>query len=201
MKKLTALFNKIGRDALAGVLCLAMALLLFFSDGAVLLTVVKIIGGLITVTAVIRLIYLARASADTTLPIIATLNAALLLALGVILACMPGGTLKFIFSAIGIYLIINALLQVLKLLTVPKAARGALWWTDAIFTAVVLLLGAWLVLSPVGAGKITETVAGISLAVKGTELLLGAKKSRSPKGKKNESGDIEADFVDKSHEL
>jgi uncharacterized membrane protein HdeD (DUF308 family) len=201
MKKLTALFDKIGRDALVGVLCLAMALLLFFSDGAVLLTVVKIIGGLITVAAVIRLIYLARASAGVTLPIITTLNAALLLALGVILACMPGGTLKFIFSAIGIYLIINALFQVLKLLTVPKAVRGALWWMDAIFTAVVLLLGAWLVLSPVGAGKITEAVAGISLAVKGTELLLGAKKSRSPKDKKNENGDIEADFVDKSHEL
>ena len=68
-KKLTALFDKIGRDALAGVLCLAMALLLFFSDGAVLLTVVKIIGGLITVAAVIRLMYLSRASADITLPI------------------------------------------------------------------------------------------------------------------------------------
>jgi hypothetical protein len=39
----------------------------------------------------------------------------------------PGSTLKFIFSAIGIYLLINALLQIFKLVAVPRPARGLFW--------------------------------------------------------------------------
>ena len=91
-----------------------------------------------------------------------------------------------------------------KLLIVPKGTREALWRVEASFAAVVLVLGVWLTLSPSGAGRLTEIVAGISLAVKGVEFLLGALRDGKPaikKRKKAENGDIEADFVDKSDEL
>ncbi len=199
MKNIISFFERIGKDTLAGVLCIVAAALLFFSPGALLHTVIKVVGGLIIATAVIRFVCLVKIGGA--LPTLSVLNVTLLFALGMIFVGMPGGTLHFIFSAIGVYLIASVLLQAVKLLVTPKAARGARWWTDAIFTAAVFLLGAWLILSPADAGRVTEIVAGISLAVKGTELLFSAVGNRKPKAKKDKKGDIEADFVDKSNEL
>ena len=200
MKNIISFFERIGRDTLAGVLCIAAAVMLFFSPGSLLCTIIKVVGGLIIATAVIRFIRLVKIS-DGALPTLSVLNVTLLFALGMIFVGMPGGTLHFIFSAIGVYLVASVLLQAVKLLVTPKAARGARWWTDAIFTAAVFLLGAWLILSPADAGRVTEIVAGVSLAVKGAELLLSATGSRRPKAKKDKKGDIEADFVYKSNEL
>jgi uncharacterized membrane protein HdeD (DUF308 family) len=67
----------------------------------------------------------------------------------------------------------------------------------------VFILGIWLLLSPSDAGRLTEIIAGVSLTVKGVELLCGAFDSHRKSGGKKQGGssDIEADYVDKSHEL
>lgn len=200
MKNIVSYFERIGKDTLVGVLCIAAAALLFFSPGALLYTALKIAGGLIIATAVIRFIRLVKISSGT-LPSVSVLNAVLLFALGMIFVGMPGGTLRFIFAAIGVYLIASTLLQAIKLLVVPNSARGVLWWADVILVTAVFLLGVWLVLSPGGAGRVTEIVAGISLAVKGAELLFSAARNGKSKEKKDKSGDIETDFVDKSDEI
>ena len=201
MKKFVAYFKRAGKDMVAGALCLLAAALLFFSPGAILHTIIKIAGALIVITAIVRFIMLLRACGGNSLPIIPVLNVVFLFALGMILVGMPGGTLRFIFSAIGVYLIINALLQMLKLLVIPTKRRGALWWVDVIFTVVVFALGTWLLLSPGEASRATEIIAGISLTVKAAEILCGVIGNGKSKEKSSESGDIEADFVDKSHEL
>ena len=201
MKKFVDYFKRAGKDMVAGALCLLAAALLFFSPGAILHTVIKIAGVLIVITALVRFILLVKACGSNSLPIIPLLNVVFLFALGMILVGMPAGTLRFIFSAIGVYLIINALLQMLRLLVIPSEHRGALWWTDVIFTVVVFLLGAWLLLSPGGAGRATEIIAGISLTVKAAEILCSVIGNGKSKEKSAENGDIEADFVDKSHEL
>ena len=88
-----------------------------------------------------------------------------------------------------------------------SALEGQQWLFALIFivfTAAVLILGVWLMLSPGGASRLTEVIAGVSLAVKGAELVLGALRESKPtikKRKERENGDIEADFVDKSDEL
>ena len=200
MRSIFSFFERIGKDTLAGVLCITAAIPLFFSQGALLYTVIKIAGGLIITTAVTRFIHLVKINGGA-LPTVSVLNATFLFALGMILVCMPDSALRFVFAAIGVYLIASVIFRTIRLLVVPKAARGVPWWVDAIFTAVVALLGVWLILSPAGAGRVTEIVAGISLAVKGVELLVNAVASNEPSKKRSENGDIEADFVDKSNEL
>ena len=204
MKKNASFFDRINKKLLIGLLCIAAAVLLFSLPGAVLQGIIKVAGALIIGVAAVRFIRLTYRNSGSPIPFMGILNAVLLFALGMVLLCTPGGTLRFIFSAIGFYLIITAFLEGAKLLVTPKAQRGGSWWVEAAFTAAVLILGVWLMLSPGGTGRLTEIIAGISLAVKGVEFLLGALREGKPvikKRKKAENGDIEADFVDKSDEL
>ena len=204
MKKTTSFFDRINKKLLIGLLCIAAAVLLFSLPGAVLHRIIKVAGALIIGVAAVRFIRMAAGSSGSRLPFTMLLNSVLLFALGMVLLCTPGGALRFIFSAIGFYLIITAVLEGAKLLVTPKARRGGSWWVEAAFTAAVLILGVWLMLSPGGAGRLTEIIAGISLAVKGVELIIGSIRCGEPaikKRKKAENGDIEADFVDKSDEL
>ena len=204
MKKNASFFGKTNKKLSAGVLCIAAAVLLFSLPGAVLHGIIKIAGALIIAVAAVRFIRLTARKNGEPLPFTMLLNTVLLFALGMVLLCTPGGALRFIFSAVGFYLIITAVLEGAKLLVTSKAQRGVSWWVEAVFTAAVLILGVWLMLSPGGAGRLTEIVAGISLAVKGVELIIGSIRCGEPaikKRKKAESGDIEADFVDKSDEL
>ena len=70
----------------------------------------------------------------------------------------------------------------------------------AISSALILILGFWLIFSPDEATRVTEVIAGISLILKAIELFGKANINRKvPPTRK--SGDIEADFVDKSDEL
>ena len=204
MKKNASFFDRINKKLLIGLLCIAAAVLLFSLPGAVLHRIIKVAGALIIGVAAVRFIRMAARSSGSRLPFTMLLNSVLLFALGMVLLCTPGGALRFIFSAIGFYLIITAVLEGAKLLVTPKAQRGGSWWVEAAFTAAVLILGVWLMLSPGGAGRLTEIIAGISLTVKGVELIIGSIRCGEPaikKRKKAENGDIEADFVDKSDEL
>ena len=203
MTKNTSLWGKINKKPLTGVFCIAAAVLLFAFPGVVLYKIIKVAGALIIAAAALRFVGIATGRGDS-LPFITILNSVLLFVLGMVLLCTPGGALRFIFSAVGFYLIVTAVPEGAKLLVTPKALRGVFWWVEAVFTAAVLILGVWLMLSPGGASRLTEVIAGVSLAVKGAELVLGALRESKPtikKRKERENGDIEADFVDKSDEL
>lgn len=200
MKNIISFFERIGKEVLDGALCLIAAMILFFSPAVLLYTIVRIIGALIIIAAAIRFIYLLTKH-GTSMPTTEVLHALVLVALGAILVGMPGGTLRFIFSAIGVYLIATSILHAIKLLVAPRYARNALWWVDTIFSAAVFALGVWLLLSPIGAVRVTEIVAAIALMLKGVDLLLGTRRNEKPKSKKDKNGDIEADFIDRSHEI
>lgn len=200
MRNITSFFEKLGKEVLDGALCLIAAAILFFSPVDLLYTIVRIIGALIIITAAIRFIYLLK-KRGTSLPVSEALHALALFALGAILVGIPGGTLRFIFSAIGVYLIATAISQAAKLMLAPPYARNTLWWVDAIFSAAVFALGVWLLLSPIGAGRVTEIVAAVSLTLKGVDVLLGSFGNAKSENKKNKNGDIEADFIDRSHEI
>lgn len=204
MKKTTSIFDSMNKKLLIGVLCIAAAVLLFCLPGTILHKIIKVAGALIIGVAAVRFIGLTYRNSGSRLSFTALLNAVLLFALGMVLLCTPGGALQFIFSAVGFYLIITAVLEGAKLLVTPKSQRGLSWWIEAVFTVAVLILGVWLLLSPGGTGRLTEIIAGISLAAKGSELIIGSIRSGEPavkRHKNRESGDIEADFVDKSDEL
>ena len=204
MKKFASFFDRGNKKLLIGVFCIAAAVLLFSLPGAILHKIIKVAGALIIAVAAVRFIRLTYRSSGEPLPFTMLLNSVLLFALGMVLLCTPGGALQFIFSAVGFYLIITAVLEGAKLLVTPRSRRGGSWWVEAVFTAAVLILGVWLLLSPDGAGRLTEIIASISLAVKGIELIIGALHDGKPaikKRKNRENGDIEADFVDKSNEL
>lgn len=196
MNKINEFFDKLNKDLLMGAVYLAAALILFLMPGAMLHTAVKVVGALIAVTAVFRLIL---AFCRKTMLVFSVINAVLLMVLGIIMLTMPGGMLRLIFSAIGIYLLINTVGQVLRLLTVPSEARRVFWWIDVVFTAVAFALGIWLLLSPAEAERITEIIAGVALAVKAVELL--CKAFSNGRRTKSAPDEIEAEFVDKSHEL
>ena len=203
-KNISFFGNKTNKKTLTGVFCIAAAVLLFSFPGVVLHKIIKVIGALIIAVAAVRFIRLTSRKSGDPLPFAMILNSVLLFALGTVLLCTPGEALRFIFSALGFYLIVTAVIEGAKLLVTPKAQRGPAWWVEAVFTAAVLILGVWLMLSPGGAGRLTEVIAGVSLAVKGVELILGALRDAGPaikKQKVHENGDIEADFVDKSDEL
>ena len=200
MRNIISFFERLGKEVLDGALCLIAAVILFFSPVDLLYTIVRIIGALIIITAAIRFIYLLK-KRGSSLPVSEPLHALALFALGAILVGIPGGTLRFIFSAIGVYLIATAISQAARLMLAPPYARNTLWWVDAIFSAAVFALGVWLLLSPVGAGRVTEIVAAVSLTLKGVDVLLGLFGNAKPENKKNKNGDIEADFIDRSHEI
>ena len=204
MRKTASFFDRINKKLVGGVLCIAAAVLIFFLPGEFLHKIVKAAGAVIIAVSAIRFIRLAGRKIGSPIPFMGILNAVLLFALGTVLLYTPDGAMRFMFSSIGLYLIVTAVLQGAKLLIVPKGTREALWRVEASFAAVVLVLGVWLTLSPCGAGRLTEIIAGVSLAVKGVELILGALRDAGPaikKRKVHENGDIEANFVDRSDEL
>ncbi len=196
MKKIKAFFDKLNKDLITGVVYLAAAMILFFLPGTMLHTVIKVTGALVILTAVLR--FLLAIGGKVLLPT-TVINSVLLLALGIVMLAMPGGMLRLIFSAIGVYLLVSTVGQVLQLLAVPSEARRLFWWIDVILAVLAFALGIWLLLSPAEAERVTEIIAGVSLAVKAIELICrafsgGRKNAPDPDG-------IEAEFVDKSHEL
>ena len=200
MKKIKAFWDKLNKNLVWGVLCLVAATLLFFVPGVILHTLIKIAGAIVMAVAIIRFVYVLKLGEGGPVATVSALNAALLLAVGLIMLIMPGGTLRIIFSALGIYLLVNAILEIVRLTMHSNRTHDAVWWIDVIFTVAVFVLGLWLLLSPAEAGRVTEIVAGVSLTVKGVELLISAHNGSSG-GKKSRTSDIETDFIDKSHEL
>ena len=197
MDKIREFFNKIDRSMLIGVCLLIAGVLFFFASGDLLETLVRIAGGIVVAVAIVRFIRLMSIYAKGVYLTTALFSVALLFLLGLVMIMVPGGTLHIIFAAIGIYLIVNALIRAYRIASAPKKVKEPSWWLGVILTAAIFLLGFWLMLSPAEATRVTEIIAGIALIVKGAEMLSSSIAS-GKRGSKKRSDDIEADFVDKS---
>ena len=202
MRKIKEFFKRIDRDILIGIGLIVVGIILFLASGAVLTTLVRLIGVAIVVICALRIAILMRTYAKGALLLISLFNAGLVLILGAVMALIPGGALAIVFSIVGAYMLFHSGLRAYRLWKSPCRLRTPAWWGEALPTALALLLGLWLLLSPSGATRATEIIAGITLIVKALEMIaaaLGRRKGGSSK-KKNGPEDVEAEFVDKSDE-
>ena len=199
MNKLREFFSNINRDLLVGILCLLAGAAFIFAPGNVLHVLIRIAGAVTALLAVLRFIYATRRLLGRFMTV-TIVNSALLFLVGLVMLVSPDGMLHIIFIAIGAYLMINAIGQIFKFAIAPKRLASASWWIEIISSALILILGFWLIFSPDEATRVTEVIAGISLILKAIELFGKANINRKvPPTRK--SGDMEADFVDKSDEL
>ena len=200
MKQLKKLFSGINKNLLAGILCLIAAAVFILAPGNILHILMKIAGGIVILAAIGRFLYAVMKLTGPFMTV-TVINAAFLFIVGIVMLLSPGGALRFIYVAIGIYLIVNALMHVFAFATLPKKIRKVSWWIEIITSIIILILGLWLVLSPDAATRATEVIAGISLIVKSVELFGKAAGEIKRSDTAKRSGDIEAEFIDKSNEL
>lgn len=199
MNKIRKFISKLNRQALAGGLCLAVGICFIALSGAFLSVTVRIAGAVLALISAVRFVFAIRQYGGKFLTA-AVINSALLFLVGLVVALNPGGTLSLIYATIGAYLVINALMHVFRLATAKNPVKNLPWWIDVLSSSVILILGFWLIFLPGAAQRLTEILAGIALMIKSAELFERAY-SEEKKRKKQRNNDIEADFVDKSHEL
>lgn len=199
MNKIRKFISKLNRQALAGGLCLAVGICFIALSGAFLSVTVRIAGAVLTLISAVRFVFAIRQYGGKFLTA-AVINSALLFLVGLVIALNPGGTLSLIYATIGAYLVINSLTHVFRLATAKNPVKNLPWWIDVLSSSVILILGFWLIFLPGAAQRLTEILAGIALMIKSAELFERAY-SEEKKRKKQRNNDIEADFVDKSHEL
>ena len=199
MNKIRKFISKLNRQALAGGLCLAVGICFIALSGAFLSVTVRIAGAVLTLISAVRFVFAIRQYGGKFLTA-AVINSALLFLVGLVIALNPGGTLSLIYATIGAYLVINALTHVFHLATAKNPVKNLPWWIDVLSSSVILILGFWLIFLPGAAQRLTEILAGIALMIKSAELFERAY-SEEKERKKQRNNDIEADFVDKSHEL
>ena len=199
MNKIREFFSNINKDLLVGMLCLLAGAAFIFAPGNLLYVLIRIAGAVTALLSALRLIYAIRSMLGRFMTV-TIVNSALLFIVGLVMLVSPSGMLRIIFIAIGAYLMVNAIGQIFKFAIMPKRLASASWWIEVISSALILILGFWLIFSPDEATRVTEVIAGISLILKSIELFGKAYTNRkgSPSRK---SGDIEADFIDKSDEL
>ena len=199
MNRIRNLIKKINRQALIGGVCLALGICFIALSGVFLTATVRIAGGILALVAVVRLILTIRRYRVIAITA-EVLNSALLFLVGLIVALNPGGTLNLIYASNGAYLAINSGAQIYRIFTSEKRRRCLSWWTRLLCSCAIFLLGLWLMFAPATVQRVTEIVAGVALLAKSAELFGKAYHEREER-KKQKSNDIEADFVDKSHEL
>ncbi len=199
MNKIRKFISKLNRQALAGGLCLALGICFIALSGAFLSVTVRIAGAVLSLISTVRFICAIRQYEGKFLTA-AVINSALLFLSGLVIALNPGGTLSLIYAVIGAYLVINALTHIFRLATAKKPVKNLPWWIDMLSSSVILVLGFWLIFLPGAAQRLTEILAGTALIIKSAELFERAY-SEEKERKKQRNNDIEADFVDKSHEL
>ena len=199
MNKIRKFISKLNRQALSGGLCLAVGICFIALSGAFLSVTVRIAGAVLTLISAVRFVFAIRQYGGKFLTA-AVINSALLFLVGLVIALNPGGTLSLIYATIGAYLVINALTHIFRLATAKNPVKNLPWWIDVLSSSVILILGFWLIFLPGAAQRLTEILAGIALMIKSAELFERAY-SEEKKRKKQRNNDIEADFVDKSHEL
>lgn len=199
MNKIRKFISKLNRQALAGGLCLAVGICFIALSGAFLSVTVRIAGAVLALISAVRFVFAIRQYGGKFLTA-AVINSALLFLVGLVIALNPGGTLSLIYATIGAYLVINALTHIFRLAAAKNPVKNLPWWIDVLSSSVILILGFWLIFLPGAAQRLTEILAGIALMIKSAELFERAY-SEEKKRKKQRNNDIEADFVDKSHEL
>ncbi len=199
MSKIRDFISRVNRHALAGALCISAGICFIFLPGVFLEVTFRIVGGALALAAALRFAYAIKAY-NGHLMAAAVINSAFLFLVGLVMLASPGGTLGFIYVAIGLYLTINAFTHIYRAALAPKHKKSLSWWTEILTSSLFLVLGLWLTFASGTAQRLTEVIAGISLVIKGT-LLFGRAYSERKLRKSRKGSDIEADFVDKSHEL
>lgn len=199
MSKLRNFVSSANKQALAGASCLLAGICFIALSGVILHAIIRIAGGALALFALLRLAYAIKKYSGH-LMAAAVINSALLLLVGLVMLARPDGTLGLIYVAIGIYLMVNALTHIYRFALAPKRLKSPSWWIEILTSSLILVLGFWLIFAPGSAQRLTEIIAGISLIIKSVELF-GRACNEINRRKNEKSGDIEADFVDKSHEL
>ena len=201
MRRIKEFFKRTDRDVLVGIGLIAAGIILFLASGAVLTALVRLIGVAVVAISALRIAILMRTYAKGALLLSSLVNAGLVLILGAVMVLIPGGALAIVFSIVGAYMLFHSGLRAYRLWKSPYRLRTPAWWGEALPTALALLLGFWLLLSPSGATRATEMIAGVTLIVKAVEMIAAALGRGKGKSKKKKSpDDIEAEFVDKSDE-
>ena len=199
MNKIRNFISRFNKQALVGGLCLALGICFIALSGAFLSVTVRVAGAILGLISAVRFIFAIKQYRGGFLTA-AVVNSALLFLVGLVVALNPGGTLNLIYATIGAYLVINALTHLYRLATAKKMVKNLSWWVEMLSSAVILVLGFWLIFLPGVAQRLTEILAGVALIIKSAELFEKAYNEEKQR-KKQKSNDIEADFVDKSHEL
>ena len=168
--------------------------LLFLASGAALAVIVRVMGVILVVTAAVRLSILMRSYERGTYFAITLFNATLLLILGAIMIILPLVTLNLMLEAIGIYLIFSAITRGIGIMRSIRS-ESPIRPVVIVLTAVMLVLGIWLLFSPAEAERTAELPAGAALLIKGCETIASAIARNG--GKKKTDG-IEAEFIDRS---
>ena len=201
MRRIKEFFKRTDRDVLVGIGLIAAGIILFLASGAVLTALVRLIGVAVVAISALRIAILMRTYAKGALLLSSLVNAGLVLILGAVMVLIPGGALAIVFSIVGAYMLFHSGLRAYRLWKSPYRLRTPAGWGEALPTALALLLGFWLLLSPSGATRATEMIAGVTLIVKAVEMIAAALGRGKGKSKKKKSpDDIEAEFVDKSDE-
>lgn len=199
MNTIRDFISRLNKQALAGVFCLLAGISFIAMSGAFLHAIIRIAGAIVAIASAVRFVYAIRQYSGPVMTV-TVINSILLFLVGLVMLVKPGGALELIYVAIGAYLMINAITHIYRFALAPKRLHSPSWWIEIFTSSLILVLGFRLAFAPGTALRLTEIIAGISLIIKSIELFGRAYNERSRR-KNEKSGDVEADFVDKSHEL
>ena len=172
------------------------AILLISAPISVVTLVIRAIGVSAAIYAVARLIFAFALGERSVLFTLYSVAYVMLLVFGAILLINPDGALAFLTVTVGLYLIVDGIIRLLR----SSRAVGAPMVVGMTLAALTVLAGSILLFFPASAVKLSAILVGAALLMSSvtniTVHFIPKKRSFSAKEKY-----IEAEFVDKSNEL
>ena len=163
---------------------------------AVLDVLLLITGILVIAIAILRLISLLTRPSRSISFIISTVINVIVLLFGISLATSRSGYAYSICTTLGAYLALLSLFRLVTAHRIPASGRDRTWWRGTVISALMLVLGLWLLIYPLW----PKILAGVALLLLSAEFLLRAK-GRGSSGIADAARDVfEGSFVDRSDE-
>ena len=172
------------------------AILLIAAPISVVTLIIRSIGIAAALYAVARLILSFAISERDLLFTLYSVSYVMLLVFGAILLINPKGALAFLSVSVGLYLIVDGVIRLLR----ASRASGAAMVVGMTLAALTVLFGSVLLFYPAGAVKISAILVGAALLTSSVTniTVLYIPQRRHFNSKQNY---IETDFIDKSDEL
>ena len=172
------------------------ALLLMIAPISVITLVIRTIGITAALYAILRLVFNFTLNVRGVLFTLYSVSYVMLLVFGAILLINPKGALAFLSVSVGLYLIVDGVIRLLR----ASRASGAAMVVGMTLAALTVLFGSVLLFYPAGAVKISAILVGAALLTSSITniTVLYIPQRRHFNSKQNY---IETDFIDKSDEL